>query len=107
MSGQAAIPGILVLVVGPSGAGDFLLNWRAHGLDYTLPIGVAVDLAAGCTVVASVSRTVIENARRNYAPVRVVNVTAAPAVLAARLPARGRESAAEIEARLAREAALA
>jgi len=83
-------------------AGRFSLCWRAHGLGYALPLAIEGDLADGRSVVANVSRTVIDDARRRLGPVRVIHVTAPPAVLARRLAARGRESAADIEERLRR-----
>jgi ribose 1,5-bisphosphokinase len=85
--------------------GGFDLWWRAHGLGYGIAAGIADDLAAGRVVVASVSRGVLEDAARRF-PVRVVEITAPIALLAARLAARGRESAAEIAARLSRSVPL-
>lgn len=82
--------------------GAFLLSWRAHGLGYGIPAGVQAQRRAGVAVVANVSRTVVADARRRQAPVRVVVVTAPPELLAARLAGRGRESAADILARLRR-----
>jgi ribose 1,5-bisphosphokinase len=84
---------------------DFALHWRAHGLAYGIPRSVADELAAGRTVVANVSRAVIAEARDKLPPVTVVTVTAPPAVLAARLRARDRETADAIAARLDRAAA--
>ncbi len=81
---------------------DYLLSWQAHGLSYGIPAACEADLAAGRTVVANVSRRIIPAARARFNCV-VVEITAPPAVLAARLAARGRESAADIEARLARQ----
>lgn len=86
-------------------ARDFALSWGAHGLRYGIPADIADDLAAGRVVIANVSRGVIADAARRF-PVRVIEVTAPPAVLAARLAARGREAAADIAARLARNVAL-
>lgn len=87
--------------------GAFALTWEAHGLGYALPSSIDNDLAAGKTVIANVSRRVVLEARRRYGPhgtrVTVVLVTAPVAVLAARLAARGRESAAEIAERLGRD----
>lgn len=85
-------------------AGGFCLTWRAHGLAYGLPADISESLATGTSVIANVSRSVIEAARRRFPKLRVVVVTAPPAVLAARLAARGREDAADIARRLAREA---
>jgi phosphonate metabolism protein PhnN/1,5-bisphosphokinase (PRPP-forming) len=83
-------------------AGAFALSWHAHRLGYGLPRAIEADLHAGHNVVANVSRTVIEAARHRFPNVRVIHVTAPAEVLAARLAARGRESAADIEERLAR-----
>lgn len=83
-------------------AGELLLHWSAHGLDYGLPGELMGVLADGCSVVANVSRTVIAEARQRLAPVSVVAITALPETLAVRLAARGREEAADIESRLRR-----
>ena len=84
--------------------GLFSLTWRAHGLCYGLPASVDETIAAGGVAVANVSRAVIPLLRERYNRVVVVNVTAPKALLAARLAARGRETAAEIKARLERSA---
>ncbi len=84
-------------------AGGFALSWHAHGLDYGLPAEILDWQAGGATVVANVSRSVLDEARRRHAPVRTVLITAAPEILAARLAARGREDAADIRARLSRK----
>ncbi len=54
----------------------------------------------GLAVVANVSRSVVEVARRGLEPVGVVVVSAPPSVLAVRLARRGRESAEDIRGRL-------
>jgi len=83
----------------------FALSWGAHGLRYGIPLDIAADLAAGRVVVANVSRNIIAEAAERF-PVRVIEVTAPRAVLASRLAARGRETAADIAGRLARSVAL-
>lgn len=83
-------------------AGAFALHWHAHGLDYGIPAAAAAALAQGRPVLANVSRTVIDAARVQFAPVRVLFVTAPVAVLAERLAARGREAPEAIAERLAR-----
>ncbi len=80
----------------------FAFDWTAHGLDYGIEQTINSDLAGGVCVVVNVSRTVIEQARQRYNPVRVLSVTVTPAELARRLRARGREDDAAIEQRLAR-----
>ena len=77
---------------------DFALSWSAHGLRYGIPIEA---VSAAPVVVANVSRGVIADAAARF-PVRVIEVTAPPEVLAARLAARGRESGADISRRLER-----
>ncbi len=146
------LPGLLVLVVGPSGAGKdtllhaahlalsadarfrfvrrvitrpaatggeqhepvtdaefvarrFALSWQAHGLRYGIPADIEHDLAAGCIVVANVSRTVIAEAAQRYR-LHVVDITAPPELLATRLAERGREAASDVATRLARSVAF-
>lgn len=86
-------------------AGHYVLSWQAHGLGYGVPAAIVDDLAFGRTVVVNVSRGVIE-AARDLARVRVLNLTVPAEVLRRRLAARGRESAAEIDARVARAVAV-
>lgn len=87
-------------------AGAFALHWRAHGLGYAIPHEAAEAAAHGCCVVCNVSRRAVAEARRRLARVRVVAVTASPAVLAARLASRGRSEDGDLAARLAREAPI-
>lgn len=84
---------------------EFALSWEAHGLHYGIAAGIGDDLAGGRTVVANVSRGIIATAAARF-PTRVVEVTARPEILAARLAGRGREDAADIAARLARQVPL-
>lgn len=85
--------------------GAFALHWPANGLLYGLPHRMDDDLAAGRIVVANVSRQVLDEARRRYRGLTVCEVTASLTTLRARLMARGRETPAEIDARLARAGA--
>jgi ribose 1,5-bisphosphokinase len=82
--------------------GDFAVHWEAHGHCYALPRAIDDDIRAGRTVVANVSRTVVDAIRRGYADVTVVSITAPPDVLAKRLAARSRSSDGQIEHRLSR-----
>jgi phosphonate metabolism protein PhnN/1,5-bisphosphokinase (PRPP-forming) len=86
-------------------AREFALSWQAHGLRYGIPAEGADDVASGIVVVANVSRGVIADAAARF-PVRVIEVTAPAQVLAERLAMRGRESASDVAARLARSVAL-
>ena len=85
--------------------GSFALSWDAHGLHYGIPRDIEEDIAARRVVIANLSRAVLPEAGARYR-LRVLNITAPMEVLAARLAARGRETAADIAARLAREVAL-
>jgi ribose 1,5-bisphosphokinase len=86
-------------------AGELMLQWSAHGLDYGLPEEFALALAAGQSIVANVSRGVVAEARQRLAPTLVIAITASPETLAARLAERGRESADDISSRLQRAGA--
>jgi phosphonate metabolism protein PhnN/1,5-bisphosphokinase (PRPP-forming) len=86
-------------------AGGFALSWDAHGLHYGIPRDIEDDMAARRVVIANLSRAVLPEASARYR-LRVLNITAPMDVLAARLAARGRESAADIASRLSREVAL-
>lgn len=83
-------------------AGDFCLQWQAHGLFYGLPALLGEQLATGRSVIANVSRAVIPAARERFDRVRIVMVTASRDVLKERLMQRGREAPADIDRRLQR-----
>jgi ribose 1,5-bisphosphokinase len=82
--------------------GAFAVHWVAHGHGYGLTRAIDDELRAGCTVVANVSRTVIDAVRRAYANVTVISITAPPEILGARLAARARDSDGQIGQRLDR-----
>jgi ribose 1,5-bisphosphokinase len=84
-------------------AGAFALDWEAHGLRYGLPARLVEDIAAGRVVVFNGSRAMVEAAQAKFPDTRVLLIEATPEVRAGRLAGRGRESAAEVAARLARE----
>jgi len=82
--------------------GDFAMHWEAHGHCYGLPRAIDDDIRAGRSVVVNVSRTVIEAARRAYANVVVIAITAPPEVLAERIQMRARSTDGNSEQRLGR-----
>jgi ribose 1,5-bisphosphokinase len=81
---------------------EFAVHWEAHGHGYGLTRAIDDELRAGRTVVANVSRTVIDAVRRAYADVTVVSITAPPEVLSQRLATRARDSDGQIGQRLDR-----
>ncbi len=83
-------------------AGEFCLTWRAHDLSYAIPAKICAPLAAGQHVIANVSRSVIDAARKRFDPLAVILVTASRETLAHRLALRGRETPEDIAERLAR-----
>ncbi|MBU4528771.1 MAG: phosphonate metabolism protein/1,5-bisphosphokinase (PRPP-forming) PhnN [Hoeflea sp.] len=87
--------------------GRFALTWAANGLRYGLPRGIKAHLAAGKVAVVNGSRGAWGVIRQVFPSAVAVEIKVDPGTLAQRLQARGRESAAEIEARLIRAAALA
>jgi len=82
--------------------GEFAMHWEAHGHQYGLPRAIDDDIRAGRSVVVNISRTVIEAARRAYANVTVIAITAPPDVLAERIRMRARGSDGGVEQRLSR-----
>jgi ribose 1,5-bisphosphokinase len=81
--------------------GDFALTWEAHGLSYGIPkdqVSIPGD------VIFNGSRAALPLAARVFPGLRVILITAPDIILAARLAARGRESAQDIRDRLARAA---
>jgi ribose 1,5-bisphosphokinase len=82
--------------------GAFCLHWEAHGLRYGIRREVCDRVAAGETMLVNLSRRVIGAAVDVVPDLLILNVTARPETLAARLKSRGREGEAEISRRLAR-----
>lgn len=84
--------------------GAFALSWGSHGLFYGIPAEVDDVIRNRGVVIANLSRASVAEARKRYTNVMPVLITVAPHIMALRLAARGRESKAEIEARIARNA---
>lgn len=80
----------------------FALDWESHGLCYG--VGHEIDhwLARGANVVMNGSRAYLPEASRRYPELYVVLIEVSAEALRSRLEARGRESTAEIERRIAR-----
>jgi ribose 1,5-bisphosphokinase len=85
------------------GEGKFAVHWEAHGHCYALPCTINDDIRANRTVVANVSRTMIDAMRRAYANAVVVLITAPVQILAERLESRRRSSDGRLAERLVRK----
>ncbi len=85
-------------------AGAFAVSWDAHGLSYGIPRETFDRLSEGMTLVANGSRSALPAFAEAYGRLKVVQITARADILAARLAARGRESAEAIARRLDRAA---
>ena len=83
--------------------GAFALMWEAHGHKYGVRNDINAELQRGCIVAVNVSRTIIADVAGRYQNAVVIEITADPAVREARLAARGREAADDIQQRTRRE----
>lgn len=88
-------------------AGAFAMSWRANGLAYGIPAQINDWLNDGDDVLVNGSRAYLAEARRRYPDLLAVLLSVDTPILRQRLLARGRESLAEIDARLARNAQFA
>jgi ribose 1,5-bisphosphokinase len=102
--GEAALGVSAQQFAGMEAQGAFALSWHANGLSYGIPREIDDWLAAGQDVLVNGSRGHLHNTRERYPDMLAVLLTVNPAVLRERLLARGRESVAEIDQRLARNA---
>ncbi|MBI0384193.1 phosphonate metabolism protein/1,5-bisphosphokinase (PRPP-forming) PhnN, partial [Streptomyces albiflaviniger] len=85
-----------------SEAGHFAIEWSAHGLRYGIPIEIDDDIRDGRSVLANVSRSVLDELAARYEHFVVVRITVSEAVRASRLRTRGREDADDMARRLRR-----
>jgi len=87
-------------------AGHFALHWEANGLSYGVRQTELEPLAQRHWVLLNGSRSYLPEVRRRYQGVQVVHITANAATLEKRLLSRGRETAAEVQARVQRALAF-
>ncbi|WP_133648125.1 phosphonate metabolism protein/1,5-bisphosphokinase (PRPP-forming) PhnN [Paraburkholderia flava] len=83
--------------------GEFLVTWSAHGLRYGLRRDLLDAIAQGRHVIANGSRRMIGDLAARVPRLVVIEVGAPAEVLEARLLGRGRETAEQVRARVARE----
>lgn len=82
--------------------GKFALKWHIYHLDYGVPIKIDEWLKNGHPVLVNVSRTIIDEARKNYENVKVVFITVPYEISLQRLEDRGREKGELLNERLER-----
>jgi ribose 1,5-bisphosphokinase len=82
--------------------GEFALHWQAHDLHYGVRHSELAPRMVGKDVLLNGSRAAIAAARAAFPDLQVIVITARPEILAQRLAARGRETAADIQSRLER-----
>lgn len=87
-------------------AGLFCLHWESHGLHYGLGLELLAWMERGFAVVMNGSREYLAQASARLPSLVPVSITVHPDILRARLLARGRETADQIEARLERARAF-
>lgn len=85
-----------------AGAGEFAMHWAANGLQYGIPRLIEQQLAAGESVLVNGSRAYLPEAAERFPNLLPIMLTVDRGVLRERLARRGRETAEEIEQRLAR-----
>lgn len=83
-------------------AGDFALDWVAHGLSYGVPKLIEEYLHAGRTVLFNGSRAALPLAEEIYPNLKIIMILASQETLAKRLADRGRETERDIQNRLKR-----
>jgi ribose 1,5-bisphosphokinase len=80
--------------------GLFAMTWQSHGLEYGIGSEIHDWMAQGQCVVVNGSRDYLPVAAERFASLEPVLVRADPAVLQARLAARGREAPDDVTRRL-------
>ena len=81
--------------------GAFIVHWGAHGLYYGVPRTTLYQINKGIDCLVNFSRKALAPAAEIFPNFIVLNITARPETLAARLSARGRETEDQIRKRLA------
>ncbi|MFC4273560.1 phosphonate metabolism protein/1,5-bisphosphokinase (PRPP-forming) PhnN [Achromobacter aloeverae] len=86
--------------------GCFALHWASHGLAYGIGVEIDAWMDAGITVLVNGSRAYLSQACDRYPGLCAVTIRVNAETLQSRLAHRGRESADDIAARLARAQAV-
>ena len=85
---------------------SYALHWGAHDLQYGIPKSQLAVMERGGAAIANGSRSVLDEARSRFERLGIVSINADDKLLRQRLSARGRESAEDISARIARASAF-
>jgi len=87
--------------------GRFSLTWDAHGQRYGISRDIDELLESGKPVIVKGSRSIVQDARADFSPLRIIHIVAPLDMLARRLRDRGREDEDEIDHRIGRSGRLA
>ena len=79
----------------------FAMHWQSHGYHYGIGIEIDTWLSQECRVVVNGSRAYLPHALERYPQLQVVLIDVSDAELKRRLQIRGRETAEQIQSRLA------
>lgn len=82
--------------------GRLVLHWQAHGLGYGIRKDIDNLLEMGRIVSVNVSRTILGETAQRYPTAVIVEISASAAIRAARIAARGRETATDATLRTQR-----
>ncbi|WP_238367784.1 phosphonate metabolism protein/1,5-bisphosphokinase (PRPP-forming) PhnN [Mesobacterium pallidum] len=102
LGGEEYVPATVAEFEAMAARGAFCIRWGAHGLYYGIPAWTVTAVQEGAECLANFSRGALDEAARIFPRLKVLHITATPETLARRLANRGRESEAEIAARLTR-----
>ncbi len=81
--------------------GLFALNWQSHQYEYGIGVEIDTWMQSGAHVVVNGSREYLSQASQRYPQMQVILLEVSEAVIRKRLVERGRETAQQIEARIA------
>ncbi|MHA2124731.1 MAG: phosphonate metabolism protein/1,5-bisphosphokinase (PRPP-forming) PhnN [Candidatus Hodarchaeales archaeon] len=82
--------------------GKFALTWHIYNLNYGIPIEIEKWLKKGHPVIINVSRTIVKEARKKYANVKVIFIEVPLEITVQRLKSRNRESRELVKKRIER-----
>jgi len=81
---------------------EFALSWDAHGSRYAIGRDIQDRLANGQSVLVIGSRSIVDEARSKFHPLKVIQLVAKLDILSRRLRQRDRETEDDIDHRLGR-----